>query len=717
MHARGSLPLVLLALLPIACANTLVPLATYTQLGGTDASAFAPFRVGQKLAIGAGLGACPVRVAPSQAALAATASLSTVRETFGAGTPVALTVRDIVVSVAEADEDRWIGVAVAAADGKVSWLRVPTQQPIGCVKAWSDQLDQAMALIGKELTFAPSIPTCRELVLAGGGVGTAFIDTDTVPSFTVSAVHVGGPGLSSLREPGSTPWVALGSNDLYARSDVARTCFTTGGEPAGKTQGLRLTEGTCKALGESDPSLECRAMVGTWEGEIGERGAHLRFAHRNLGPVRVTNGKPVTGVRFASMLVSVTTGRAGNARIAKLYDAVRGLLGELAQRTIDDVAIVVGEVASAKVRVQVDLSRLSVAAPTQRPQNATSEFIARHEDQPNPDYFAAETAVRGAEAEASKAQANYDAGLKAYELSKQQCEAAANSASQLSNNVWVDLLISAGNVGCQVAASPGVDEIAKAQGELATAKMKLAGTPRTKRVPITEVWNYTKTVHSREATATLELAVQRDGDPTPRRETLPIRFVWEDYEVAADAPHNVQAHAVDRRPLVDTDALLPGLGREVATSLQRLLDGMLAESVMAAAQSALEATGQATQESDDQRVDAAAFAAVRERLVTNLKRGRSQLASSPIVLPTTAAGLEPNQCLLLVAVPEGNEGTRLSLRTSDGFWVDDRGTAPAHVELCPSDGATLPRDAKLTASAPGWVRWGLYVTKRWSATP
>lgn len=713
---------VALALTLSGCGPAMISASLYAEQSGQSADIFAPFVAGQRLALFAARDRCGIMVGRTTRDLTTGNKLQDLSEVFPGPKLTQATVADVGVLLHEDPAQRWVAVEITTADGQRAWLRVPPEQELDCVYPWSPALDTALAILDNELVFAPWRAECQELAMAGRTALTTLVDSSTDDAFVAHSVRLGPEDLRAYlnKRSGPIPWLVLGDTGLEVRSDVALNCFAPKSDPRARRPAevervVRTFPGVCTQLGGDAASSECRSTVGAWIGEVMDRGVQVKFTQRNLGPVRVANGKPVTGVRFAKTLVSVTTATPGNARIAKLYDAVRKVINEAASRAIDDVAVVATEAPSADYTFRVALSNLALGSVSERLEPATSEFIARYDEHPNPAYAQAEVAVSQAEAGVAEAKANYDTAMQQYEASKAQCDSAADQASSMTGNTWVKLLVAAGNVACQVATMPSMDETVEAQSKLAQARATLAATSRTKRVPVNETWRYTKKMYRREATATLRLTLSRKAGGAPQVLTLPVRYTWEDYDVAADPAHNVQGHAVDPEPVRNADALLPGLGKAVTAELQRALDTAIASSTLEQARAALAASGSGPSDPAELEVDAAAFLATRDRLVKNVRRGRTEITAASAALSTAGLKLDTDQCVLLVALPDSGEAQKLKLRAGDGYWADERGATPAYLELCSTDRRALPPDVQISADAKGWVRWGLYVTQRTKA--
>ena len=110
-----------------------------------------------------------------------------------------------------------------------------------------------------------------------------------------------------------------------------------------------------------------------------------------------------------------------------------------------------------------------------------------------------------------------------------------------------------------------------------------------------------------------------------------------------------------------------------------------------------------------------AFDIAGARLVRRIQQGSSEIPAglAPSRLPSAAAALSSQDCLLAVAVSEGaREPIRL---TAVGGKLGDLRDKPfAAVEICAQElprGKTTVEDLALQSSSGGKARWALYLTR------
>jgi hypothetical protein len=115
-----------------------------------------------------------------------------------------------------------------------------------------------------------------------------------------------------------------------------------------------------------------------------------------------------------------------------------------------------------------------------------------------------------------------------------------------------------------------------------------------------------------------------------------------------------------------------------------------------------------------------AFEAAQSRLSRVVLRGRADLVAGggAFALPSKAARLAPNECLLAVAVAPSDGAIDLYMKTPNGSHGDLRGASLAIVELCRDElGSNDSVGAlELSSKVGGSVRWGLYRTSTAAAS-
>jgi hypothetical protein len=196
---------------------------------------------------------------------------------------------------------------------------------------------------------------------------------------------------------------------------------------------------------------------------------------------------------------------------------------------------------------------------------------------------------------------------------------------------------------------------------------------------------------------------------------IPLSVNWSDYEVEADPAHNVPGHRPDQGPLQNPEALIPFIADQASGALALRLKAAISNAAVEQAMKAFIAAGNEPPKPGYESVDAVAFETAQARLGRVVLRGKANLAAggAPFVLPSRAARLAPDECLLAVAVGPAETAVDLNLRTPNGAHGDLRGASLAAVEICQNELAqqNTVEALELRSKIGGDVRWGLYRTK------
>jgi hypothetical protein len=175
----------------------------------------------------------------------------------------------------------------------------------------------------------------------------------------------------------------------------------------------------------------------------------------------------------------------------------------------------------------------------------------------------------------------------------------------------------------------------------------------------------------------------------------------------------VTAHDPDKGPLSDPEALVPYIASAASTAIAARLRQALSEAQIEAARRAMAAAGLEASKPGFETVDAMAFEIVGTRLEKPLLRGASTLAANKgVPLPSDALSLAAEQCLLAVAVGEGEVPLALTLATVTDSHADHREGGFAAVELCRNEltNGKIP-ELTLTSKSAGAVKWTLFRTR------
>jgi hypothetical protein len=261
---------------------------------------------------------------------------------------------------------------------------------------------------------------------------------------------------------------------------------------------------------------------------------------------------------------------------------------------------------------------------------------------------------------------------------------------------------------------PSHDAVDAARQELANAETAFASTPDTITVPIMADWPYTKKIYSRSTSATLTISMRSNDAPRATVLSVPLSVTWNDYEVAADPPHNVEGHQPDQGPINDQEALIPFVADQASAALATRLRAAISNATVEQAMKAFIAAGNEPPKPGYEGVDAVAFEAAQTRLARVVLRGKADLGAggSAFVLPSKAARLAPDECLLAVAVAPSDGAIDLRMQTPNGSHGDLRGASLATVEVCRDEIGTDDSVGalELKSEVGGTVRWGLYRT-------
>jgi hypothetical protein len=637
-------------------------------------------------------------------------------------------VDDARVRLQRDDAPGLLAVRLVDDAGAASWIRfdttplpvvgaaAPTGRPFTCLVAADDAILAAAALAGKKVVFAPWKDTCTRLEATGAGAMSTLLEGDAGAPLTAT-------GLVSLE--GNRPWVGLERDTVRVPHDVLRDCFADaagGGETRPRAFPLVHTAlGRCVRGDDAGKEhLECRSTLGVWEGQPPENDRiALRLVRRTLGPVHFTDGRPVTGARYARTLVAVSTGKPADDRARALYAAMEASIA----RTLaeGDGSIRVASASDPKLgyRLQVDAADLRIGELERRQVEETSVYQDGERDVPNPAYARAQASVRAGEDQLETARRHHAEQQQEYEKNKENVAAARQTCLQACDVNTNAQMRAACKVGCEggsavggaLNGTPAGAEVDAAELSLRQARDALAATPTTVKEPIMKRWAYAKIAYSRPVSASLRLTVEPKGG-APRTFPLPLALTWKDDEIHADAPHNVRGHDPDRGPIDHPEAVVSLLAAKASEALAERLRAVLEQAELDDAKKAL--AGGDPGKPGFEAVEAKALDAAGPRLRQAAQRGSTRLlAGVPLPLPSEAVTLGPGDCVLAIAVAEETSpDTIVTLSSEDGAFADLRGKHFAAVEACQSElpsGQDTVRLGVKSASG-GDVRWGLYRT-------
>lgn len=204
-----------------------------------------------------------------------------------------------------------------------------------------------------------------------------------------------------------------------------------------------------------------------------------------------------------------------------------------------------------------------------------------------------------------------------------ECDRVASEQKE----AWARIAAGTGCAAADAIIQPSDSEVVAARNELSAAETQLANMPDTITVPIMADWPYTKKLFSRSVSSTLSISLQPADAPTPKTFQTPLQYTWQDYEVVADAAHNVPGHAADRGPIDNAEGLVPYIAAAASNAIATRFRAAMAEAQIEAARRAMAAAGIEAAKPGYETIDALAYDSVGRRLSRrSLLRGSWNLA-------------------------------------------------------------------------------------------
>lgn len=695
MNLRPALCLPLLVL-PLSACSATMSLSRYEGVTGVS---WPQISVGQRVLIAPGP-ACDLRSGDGLASALGADKAPTSFHTAGA----VVTVEQAVVN----PHSERIGLAVRG-DEKTEFVSVSFASKDCFYPPEIEGLARAKEAIGKRYAFTPWKPTCTGVMASGPSANSLLFEGDggEVTADKVQILRPEGAALPLM------PWVGFSASFAVPLS-VFDACFESAetAKAPGDLRGfLHLSERQCSQSDyKGKAHLECTSSLGVWQVEQGPLlVASLR--HQTLGTAHFLGSRLMDGEAFAKVIVGLELGQASEPKqravVAAMTEAVRSTLAKEAGgarvTTKDDPA--------ATVRVAVSLADLTVGELETSEERETTTYKDHQEDVVNPrkaeleaEADRAEDELKNAAENLKDAEAKYEDTKKARERIAQECRDQAQKAG-----TWGGII---GGAGCGAATdavadlalvSGARDRLAKAKTAAATSRSAARAEPATKREWVMLPWAYTKKVHRRSVSVTLDMTVTpRGGEQSQHKE--PLRLDLTDYEVAADARHGVKGHAPDPNLLRDPDALASSIASQVSSRVQARLRAVLLSEERRTAADALAKAGIEVTREDNVAVDAAAFAAVGGRIVKGERRGTAKGKLTQV--PVDGIKLGDGECLMLVAASIQPPDAPVILRTADKRVVDERGRGTALIEVCGP-----PRAFEVEIPRGGTARWTVYRLK------
>lgn len=704
-----------LTLLLVACGGSArtIGLSSYaSQIDGEKQ--WQPFFPGNRYVLYGAAKGCAISVASSLGEIEKGHGASLVGSPLGS----ALTVVEITDGWVHSGDEMYAALEVKTAAGETKFLKLPAGVAQSCLQPVPADLAAAQKLVGQKLVFAPWNADCREVQAVGRAPSSMLVEAEAEVTFAVESLALGPASARSLADgkSGDRVWLSLANGTLKVRADTAAQCFVPAGSPNAvrPTDPLtlvRLPKTRCEASDdEGNPHLECRTTLGLWEGVSTDTALELHAKRRTLGPVHFLNGRLVKGDRYARTVVSVTLGSAPDVRRQRLYSQLTPAIQAAMAKDGGSVRLTEPGSSDVTYRIAVELGEINIGELSTRESQETSRYKIRDDIRPNPEKPAAEQRVTSGRERVQEAETEFQNRKQEFDRQKQVLIDECNKQASKADDAWARVAGATGCAAVDALAQPSDSDLQSARAELATAESKLAGTPATITVPIMGDWSYTKKSFSRNVAGMLSISLQPINAPSPRVFQTPLVYTWDDYEVQADAPHNVEGHAPDRGPIDDPEALVPYIANAASQSITMRFRGALAEAQIEAARKAMADAGIEASKPGYETIDALAFDLVGSRLEKPLLRGGSELAAGKVLaLPSDALSLGANQCLLAVAAGAENTTLALELQTQGGSHADRRQGGFVLVELCRSE---LPSDRvpvlELSSSAPGTTKWTIF---------
>lgn len=651
----------------------------------------------------------------------------------------------------------WLALKVVQSPGqKPRWLRVPHNTAVPCLFADAHALHRALDEVGKHLVFTPWKRSCHDLHIAGQALDALFVENDpgVLPKVTGLVLGPDSAGERAAGKSGTMLWLDIKRSGLALRADVAESCFSPESDAVKSrrdiTKKLRIQPGLCRSeTARGGRYLECQTSLGVWTGAVSPTALDLRLVHRTLGDVHFAGNYPVSGGAFAHVVVSVTEAHASDHRQQRIYEAVGGAVRRaLARAAGDSVRVAPASEADVNYRVHLAVTNVRIGGLHTGQANGTSQYKVRDEQVPNPQKAQAQDAWDQAKQQVQQAQSTLQTSQQALQHAQQQYQNdqqqyqqhkqdqqqivsdCRNDANSMTDANARQIALAGCNGGdavatvamsgpshdavdqAQQAVSQAQDDLTNAQQAADQAQQTWQNTPDTITQPVMATWTYRKSVFSRSASATLQVALDEPGEANPRTESQTVRIEWNDYRVAADPAHNVVAHFPQRQPMNNGDALLPLLANRVGGVLAAKLKVAIAAATMSEAKRAFRKAGNHTSRPGFEAVDALAFQIAGRRLEKAVLRGTATLGSSgTYTLPL--GDIPAGHCVLAVAALGQNANpAHLQLDTKDGAYADQRQRRTTWVEICRNGlrSKDVPGALLLKSDQPTSVRWGLYRT-------
>ena len=487
--------------------------------------------------------------------------------------------------------------------------------------------------------------------ITGSGIGFA----DAALSIEVPKAT----SVDSLRLTKAGLRYALGNGAFVVDQPTLETCFSKPGAGARSDfdylANLKIEPSRCEiSTFQGKTLVECRSTVGLWAAT--ETG--LTLSRRTLGPVFFLDGHPVSGGRFARNVVAVTTAAPQNDRQRALYRGIDGAVARAVASGDDSVRVAPPGDPAITRTVRISIGDVTIGDLVRRETTETSKFKVREATAANPDK------------EPSR--------VKMQELELKYADAT-------------------GRCNRGSAGSDCKEKLREVDKLMQTARAAFAKIPSTVTTTVIGDWQYKKTTYARSIAATIVTETSSVlGKPVRSEDKLSFEF--SDFEVVADAEHNVAGHAPQRELIDNPDATLPAIATKAGETAATALRRALRRGALDAAMKAFEKAGGSSRPGYE-AVDAAAFDAVGERLLAGEAFGEG---TGPIAAPTLK--LAPSECLLAAAVATA-DGAQVSLTA--GIYADERGKGVATLEICQNE---LGAEGLPALTLTGTGRWAIYKT-------
>lgn len=617
------------------------------------------------------------------------------------------------VSSGGADAALAVTLRLAGTQGETLALRFTPGSAGSCIWPYRPEVDDLSARVGSKLVFAPWLPACTRLAVAGTSPDAQLLNADPGVTITLEALELGAAVPSALvdwkwQEP-VVPWFRANGGTLHVRADTISQCFAQPGDPSASPPQdalalIRTDVSRCTTDSENgEKHVACRTSLGVWEGIANDKEVDLRLVRRTVGALHILGGHPVTGDRFARTVVAVTLGTPSQERERRLYGAMQASLARVLSGASGLIRVATAGDPAVTLTVSAAVRNLVVGELERKTVTATSQYEDHKEPRPNPDKPKVQAEVESARTALEAATESFAQRKREEEQNRQGCLDACDTQTDAN-------LAAACRAGCALGSAITAEsdtQVVAAREKLVAAQTKLGQTPDTIEVPVMQDWSYEKTVYSRSVSAALDLELGFKSGVV--RDTQQLSDFVTDEEVTADDRHHVVGHAPDRDMIDRPESLLPRIGEKLAAQLATALQSAIDKEMQEAALRAFEAAGVEAGDPAYRRVDAMAFDAVGKRLRRAVQRGQSTVEPGvSSALPSAALELGPDDCILAVAVSEGDAAGALSLATPNQSHGDLRGQSFALVEVCRGELGDSRAELSLASSKRTTVRWGLY---------